>query len=368
MGLTTRALTDKADAVRLGELVYSAYGLTYHRAWMYDPERVLALHAQGTVASILAVDGDSGEIVGHLAALRPYFEVADEPGASGEASSAETLEIGLSLVHPDHRDRQVQNAMAVGLRMHLLDTRPDVRGFYMKCVAGHLRSQRSSQRFGGTATAIFLGGVPAWVVCDQDPSAPGQPLTTIAMHVPGSLGDRITVCVPERHSALLRGIYEAAKLERNLVPVGTATLSPITSELRTWFDPARRQGVVRVVSAGGDLVEVVQQRVRWLMKGHMEHITVLLPLSGPAAASAVPGLEEAGLFVGGVLPSLHGADTLVLEALDVADLDTARIQVIEGHSQWLLDQVESEWRLAAEARRFTSGPFRMSAAPLAKTG
>ncbi len=340
MAIDTQPVITLEDARRLGELVYSTYGLTYHRSFIYEAERLLELNRDGSICSMIAVDRDSGQVVGHQATIRPWFEIAD-PLAEGRG--APVLEDGLSIVHPDWRGRGIQNTLALALLMYMQPRNPDLRGFYIKCVTGPVASQKSARRFMGRATCLFLAGVPAWVVMDGD-SGPKEPITTVLVHCPFGEKHAATVPVPARHAELLQQLYRAVDLPRELEPVSSAPAAKGPTELRTWFDPARRQGVVRVAAAGEGLADQVGERVRWMAGGHIEHVTVLLPLSAPDVAAAVGPLEEQGLFFGGFIPDLEGTDTLVMEWVKTEQLDASRIEVLGDEGEALLEYVVRGWR------------------------
>ena len=341
MAIDTLPVTTLDDARRLGELVYSTYGLTYHRSFMYHPERLIELYAAGAVTSMIGVDRETGQVVGHQATIRPWFEMADP---LPEGTGAAVLEVGLSIVHPDWRGKGVQNSLAVSVLMHVPPRNAELRGFSLKCVTTSLVSQKSAARFMGHPTCLFLAGVPAWVMFDGKSDGPKEPITTILYQCPWGEKPSATVAVPAHHEAFLAELFASTALPRELEPVREAPAAAGESVVRTWFDPARRHGVVRVARSGADLVERVAERVNWMVDGHIEHVTVLLPLTGPAVAAAVEPLEGAGLFLGGVIPDLEGIDTLVLERVTVRELDTSQIQVLSGEGQRLKDYVIDGWR------------------------
>ncbi len=352
MGVDTRPLQTRRDAEQLLDLVYSTYGLTYHRSFMYDADRVMELNRSGAVSSFLASDRETGRIVGHLAAIRPYFEIAP-PSAAGEGPPV--VEVGLSIVDPDYRSQHVQSTLAIEMVQGTANRYGSLRGFYMKCLTEHTHSQRSARRFCGSATALFLGGVPSWVVCDTGERHSRQPKTTLLVHCPYGESEGRTVFVPAGHADALADIYASCRLDRTLESVSTAAPPEGAAELRQWFDPARRHGVVRVSRPGLDLAPAVAAKVDWMLRGHMEHVTVLLPLTGPGVACAVHELEGSGLFFGGIIPDLEGVDTLVMEALSATLLDTDAITVLGDEAARLKAHVVDGWHRASEIRLARAG-------------
>jgi hypothetical protein len=352
MGVETRPLETREDAEQLLDLVYSTYGLTYHRSFMYDADRVMELNGSGAVASFLASDSDTGRIVGHLAAIRPYFEIAAPlPSHQGPP----VVEVGLSIVDPTYRQQNVQSALAIEMVQGTARRNTNLRGFYMKCLTEHTHSQKSARRFCGTATALFLGGVPSWVVCDEGERHTRQPKTTLLVHCPYGDAQPRVVHVPARHAAAMEDLYASCRLDRTLESVRGAAPPSGPTGLRQWFDPARRQGVIRVSRPGGDLGAAVAKKVEWMLRGHMEHVSVLVPLTGAGVAAAVPELEAAGLFFGGVIPDLEGVDTLVMEALGSPVIDTDSIVVLGDEAERLKEHVVDGWHRASRIRLARAG-------------
>jgi hypothetical protein len=335
MNIGVRPLRDLDDARRVADLVYEAYGLTYHRAFLYEPRELLHLNASGNLHSWLAFSGD--QLVGHLATIRPWFEI-EEPGAEPPV-----LEVGLSIVARASRHQGVQTELSRVALRGTAERNEHFRGIYMKCVTTHTSSQQTAQHFGGRATALFPAGVPALVR-----NAPGAPTTTILLHAPYGDHPMRTLHAAPEHAPMLAEIYAGLSVRRELHLVRGAAAPREGTRLRHWFDPARRQGLVWVKSAGADVVERVRAEVEWLRKGEMEHVTVLLPLDSPWAALSAPMIEELGLFCGGVIPDLGGVDTLVLQQVVATEEQLGRIEVVGPDAARLKEQVLAAWRRAAE--------------------
>jgi len=333
----TRALKDFDDAQRLGDLVYTAYGLTYHRSFMYDPHRLLELNQRGQIRSMLALAGR--EVVGHIATIRPWFEsippdVADAPPTA--------VEIGLSIVHPDHRGRDLQTAMGLAALMNERDANPGLRNMFAKCLTLHPRSQRSARSMLAKSCALLLGSVPSWVAHESGERP--EPMTTVVLQSACVAGAR-PLYVPAHRASVVADLVVDTLLGRQVVPVPAAgpALRGAT-KLSRWFEPARRRGVVHVWEAGEELVADVLRMVDWLRAGHMEHVAVLLPADVPGVAAAVPALEEAGLFFGGFLPDLDGRDVLVVQYLGWDRLDVDGMTLLGDETKLLADVVVDGWR------------------------
>jgi hypothetical protein len=197
----------------------------------------------------------------------------------------------------------------------------------------------------GRASALLLGSVPSWVV--HETGEQRAPMTTVVLHSPCVEGER-AMWVPEGREALFTRLLADSPLRRRLMPARRGRLRGAT-RLTCSFEPARRRGVVRVWRPGADLVDAVSSKVGWMLKGSMEHVTVLLPLRREVAARAGE-LEARGLFFGGFVPDLDGEDTLVLQALSRNLLDASTIAVQGDEAELLRDEVLRGWGRAMRSR------------------
>ena len=165
------------------------------------------------------------------------------------------------------------------------------------------------------------------------------------MHV-ATTETRVRSFVPSKWAASIEALLAGSNQRRHLVAVdeGAAPLPPGESRIRSYFEPSRRRGVLHVRAGRADLVDALMQKVAWMAAGHMEHISVLVPVDTPEVAAAIPLLEECGLFYGGYIPDLDGRDCILLQWLDIAAID-----VVGEEALALRDEVSREWRRSRAA-------------------
>ncbi len=337
MSASTHPLLNLDDAKRLGDLVYTAYGLTYHRSFMYEPEHLLELNLRGKIRSILAKD-DNGAVVGHMATIRPWFESIPEDVA---ALAPTSVEIGLSIVHPGHRGQNLQTAIGLACLMNEQEANPRLANMFAKCLTVHTHSQKSARSMLGRSCALLLGSVPSWV--NHESGDRPEPMTTVVLQSPCTTDHR-TLYVNPKHTELVQTLLDSSMLRRTVAPVMNPPALAGATRLSHWFEPSRRRGVVHVWEAGESLARDVVHTVHWLVDGHMEHVTVLLPANEPGVVSVLPQLEEAGLFFGGFLPDLEGRDVLVMEFLAWDRLDVENMDLLGDETKRLQEAVVADWR------------------------
>lgn len=344
MDIRLRPLENLQDAKALARCVYEVYGLTFHRSYLYEPERTLSLNQQGHLTSILAMDGDT--CVGHVALIRPYYEYTE---AGTPVAGDAVREIGLMMVQPRYREQQVQHKLTAAA-MGWARQREDLEGLTSRCVTHHTASQRAARRVGAVPTAMFLGGVPFWVQYEshRGPDA-RQPISTLSYFATWRGLSRHTSYLPEIDRDLYEKIYARMEQPRDLRdPREGPELGP-PSEVRVHFDPHKQQGRIHVLSAGPDIEEVVLQRYRWLMAGRIRHVTLMAPLSSPFTARAVAAWKGEGMLFGGILPALHThGDVLMLQGLRLMQVDERYIEVIDPVGAAIKERCIEDWTFARD--------------------
>lgn len=330
------ALDTLDHAKALTDCVYAVYGLTFHRDWVYDPAQLLALNRRKHIRSFLAMEGST--VMGHIAWIRPFFELTH----GGEpVSDARVGEVGLSIVRPECRSQNIQTQLAQRVVQQAVAERAG--GAFMKCVTNHVYSQKTSLRMGATPLAMFLAGVPRWVVYDQDRASSAQPISTVVMYTRFHPGPGTVLRLPP-HLRWMQPIVTATGLPRMFVDGGEPERGETTLEVE--FQPAKRLAQVHVIHAGEDLVARVRDVNRWLLGGHMEHVTMYLPADSARVQCSAEAIEESGLFPAGWIPGLHRGerDVLLYQSIACEALDADAIQVHGELGGMLRDRVIAAWR------------------------
>lgn len=336
-----RLLSTLDEARALVDCVYAIYGLTFHREYVYRPEQLLELNRADLVRSFIAVEG--GKVIGHMGFLRPFFELQRggvplaDPGI-GEA--------GLSVVRPEAQRSGVQSAL--GLAMFAWAHDEGKNGGFMKCVTNHTFSQRSALAMGARPLALFLAGVPRWVAHPAHADGPDNPISTLLFYV--SLRARPEVVVrPPAGVPWLEALVSGAGLGCRCVVGGPREEAP--TDLEVEFQPSKRLAQVHVLRAGPDLAERLDALNRWLLAGHMAHVSVFLPADSAQVQAQAPALAEAGLFPAGFVPQLHAGqrDVWVYSSVGAVTVDLASIEAQGAAGEALRDAVVAGWRAGAAA-------------------
>ncbi|MED5373286.1 MAG: hypothetical protein VX899_19865 [Myxococcota bacterium] len=332
MSLRVEALETLGQARALARCVYETCGLTHHRRWLYEPSQALAYNQAGYVTSFLAMEGD--RCVGHLAAIRPFFEFDSYAPPTAEPIYRE---VGLAMVVESHKDSEALALLTSSLYAWAIEA--GYEALVNRMHAHDARLQRLERAMGGVPTAVMLGSVPRAVGGRME----GRALSTLASWVPLRVGAPREVFVPRVDRDLYAAVYDALGEEREVVdPPNLPTIGPST-ELRVHFDPNRQVGRVHVLEPGPDLARRVVEQVQWMLGGNIHHVAVYSPMTSPFTAQAVTELKGHGLAFSGLMPGMDGHDLLVLQGLRALDLREESIEVLDPLAHRLLERALADW-------------------------
>lgn len=328
-------LTRREEAEALAKCVYATYGLTFHRSYLYDPDRTMALNAEGHLTSFLAMDGD--KCVGHMALIRPYYEYSE---AGTPVAGERVREAGLSMVRPDYRTSGVQARLSA--HAYHAARAGGFEGLVARCVTHHTQAQRACLAHGAVPTAMFLGGVPAWVRYGHEHDQ-ALPISTLGFFAPLKEGKETEVFLPRLDRDLFQQIYSRLDQPRIFQEADDAPEMGRPTQLKVHFDPQKQQGRIHVLRAGPDVEGRVVDCFNWLMAGHVRHVTLLAPLDSPHTARAFPAWKAHGCMFGGVLPSMGTGDVLVLQGIRISRIDPDAIRVADPLGTAIRERCVDDW-------------------------
>jgi hypothetical protein len=322
---------EQAQALVLA--VYETFGLTHPRPWMNDPARILELNKRGDVVSFIAME--EHRVLGHLAAIRPHFELSVDGSPVCDPS---TMEVGLSVIHEDGEDGPVQQELAAAVFSWA--HRTGCSGLVLKCSTEHTGTQRMAEVMGGVPTALWLGAIPRGA--ESGGQASLTPVSTLAHYV---------------------RIHGDGARPLQLVPQNRGEADEDgPTELLVDFCTQRLRAHVIVHKPGADLLERLAETTVWLMGGHMEHISFAMPADSPRVAEVLPQLSEFGLFPAGMLPCwLNGRrDALLMQAVRSPVIDASAIRI---RSHMAVDVREAVWTGFMQTRGSTTEILGMAGVP-----
>jgi GNAT superfamily N-acetyltransferase len=284
------------DAERLTSCFERCYGDSYVVGFFYEPAEIRARMADGRVRSVAAIAPD-GEIVGHMAMMRPY-------------AGARTVELGNTIVDPRYRG----HGLALRLGAALLEAcrTGGYVGFHHYPTTAHAIMQKLAVQAGGIETGVMLSYIPEGTDYRElgGKSDKGR-IAVVVVYQPLAPAPPRCVFLPARWEAGLREIYARAGLDRS-VHAPSASRAGEPTRLRSHADSRRDLLRIEVERSGRDLCD----RVGALLVEHPAEVAqVDLLLTDPVVGEAVEVLREHGFFYCALLPEFASGDVLRLQRL-----------------------------------------------------
>jgi hypothetical protein len=210
-------------------------------------------------------------------------------------------------------------------------------GLYSEATAVHPYSQRGNLHLGARETGFLLGYIPASVSYKQiGESGEGRRGSVALFYMRVRDEPEREIYPPAPYLEAIRRVVEHNGLRRTIGEVPDPALQPsrISVEVRQDHNLA----FLRVEEPGADLEELVRSHLRDLSLHRVDCVYLDLPLSHPATQRSAAGLNNLGVFFGGVIPEDHsgGGDVLRLQYLNNVQIETGDVSTASDFGEELL--------------------------------
>lgn len=309
------------ESFRLSRCVYRSYGYSYDWDYIYYPDRIRELQEKGLMISCVAVTPE-GEFVGHLA-----ITVEHPASPVGEA--------GQAVVDPRFRGHHLFPKMKTFMAEWAGDV--GMYGLYSEATAVHPYSQRGNLQLGARETGFLLGYIPASVSYKQiGEGGEGRRGSVALFYMRVKAEPERKIYPPAPYLEEVKRVVEHNGLRRTVGEVNDPTLQPSRMSVEVRQD--HNLAFVRVEEPGADLEELVHSHLRDLCLHRVDCIYVDLPLSHPATQRFAAGLNNLGVFFGGIIPEAHpgGGDVLRLQYLNNVEIEADDVSTASEFGEELL--------------------------------
>jgi serine/threonine-protein kinase RsbW len=315
-----------ADAQAVVRLFYRTYGYSYPHEYLYYPERLTALNTEGSLRSLIAVSHE-GELAGHIA----LFLSPDHPSLA---------EIGAAVVNPDSRGHScllqlTEHALAEARQCQL-------QALFGQAVTNHTYSQKVAESFQFTPCGLLVGYGPASLTFKKIHEDLPQRESLLLLYrglIPIS---PIAIYAPARHEEWIRKIYAGLGMKPAiLTPPGDLQGNlPGQGHIELSTYQTTGTATIRVKSIGQETPEDIRHALKHLCQARFEVIQLNIDLGQPGAPELISRCEPLGFFVGGILPGLNDAQTMILQYLNNVPIDYDQIQLYSPLAQEILTYVK----------------------------
>jgi hypothetical protein len=309
------------ESFELSRCVYRSYGYSYDWDDIYYPDRIRELQEKGLMSSCVAVT-PGGEFVGHLAII------VERPGSLVGGA-------GQAVVDPRFRGHHLFPKMKTFMARWAGDA--GMYGLYSEATAVHPYSQRGNLHLGARETGFLLGYIPASVSYKQiGEERAGRRGSVALFYMRVRDEPQREIYPPLPYLEAVRRVVEHNGLRRTIGEVPDPALQPTRMSVEVRQD--HNLAFVRVEEPGVDLEELVHSHLQDLSLHRVDCVYVDLPLSQPATSIAAAGLQNLGVFFGGIIPEAHpgGGDVLRLQYLNNVQIEAGDVSTASDFGEELL--------------------------------
>ena len=210
-------------------------------------------------------------------------------------------------------------------------------GLYSEATAVHPYSQRGNLHLGARETGFLLGYIPASVSYKQIGDERADRRGSVALFYMRVRDEpEREIYPPAPYLEAVRRVVEHNGLRRVIGEVPDPTLQP--SRLSVEVRQDHNLAFLRVEEPGADLEELVHKHLRDLSLHRVDCVYVDLPLSHPATQRSAAGLNNLGVFFGGIIPEAHvgGGDVLRLQYLNNVEIEAGDVSTASDFGEELL--------------------------------
>jgi hypothetical protein len=312
------------DAQAIIRLLYRTYGYSYPFEHLYYPERLIALNADGSLLSLVAISSRA-ELVGHAALFL-------------SKENAALAELGAAVVDPDFRGhgclgRLTEYALAEAGRRQLqaLCGRP---------VTNHMYSQKVSDDMGFKPCALLLGFSPDFLSFKKIHENLSQRESLLLIYrglrpMPG-----VKIFLPPRHRDIILRLYDGLGLTPEAAEAANEPPLPEAPAGVPDIETYSTAGIALIKMQATDSLQQLRHNLKHLCLARFEVIHLHLDLCQPRILQLAPQIESLGFFFAGILPGLHNTQTLIMQYLNNVPLDYEKIQLHSPQAREILDYVK----------------------------
>ena len=287
---------DRTETLEIAQCAYKAYGYGYLNTDIYFPEKLAMMNRDGTLASVVAVSDTDGDVMGHSA-----LKLSRKGDKVAEA--------GVSFVKPRYRGQEVFGEL-VDFRIRLA-REMGLTALFTHAVAKHPASQKACIKSGYLESGFSVGtfAVNTWKGFSF--SDTGQRISLLYAVLYLKEMPEAAVCLPPRHEAMLREIYEHhGRAIRQIDPA-----VPTETESRTEMNclPAAQYAEIRYHSIGADAAASIKRQMRHASRSGIVHTELVLPLSSPHTPWLCELAEELDFYFAGLILDSDARDVLILQ-------------------------------------------------------
>lgn len=311
------------EALFISQLAYYAYKVSYIYDKIYYPESVRKLNEEGEMLSVVAVNKENEDIIGHVAAI--IDELSGMP------------EMAVAFVNPQYRGGGCLHKSSEFL-LDLLK-KENYEGVFVHAVTTHVFSQKAAYKLQLKETALFVSRLTPLLM--NEIKIEDQPRESLLhMYLPLKLQEIKTIYAPKHHLDMILRIYENIGQTVNIT--SEYPKHNTENELAEIEVSADSYGCSHIYLKryGRNTKSIIDKTLKSLCINRIESIYLYLPLECAGTITYCGEFESLQFFFGGIIQRKDNMDFLMLQYLNNQVYQYNTVTVFSDFAKELLEYVQ----------------------------
>lgn len=311
------------EALFISQLAYYAYHVSYIYDKIYFPEIVQKLNEQGEMISVVGVNKENEDIIGHTAALKEKL--------SG------LYEMSVAFVNPQYRGGGCLKRNSI----FIIDLMKEkgAEGIFVHAVTTHTYSQKAAYKLNLRGTALFLSRLTPLLMTDIKDEDQGRE-SLLRMHLLIKSPEPKTVYAPQHHAEMIERIYE--NVGKPVTIISDYPEKGEENELAEILVSADSYKCthIELKQYGKNTKVIIEKTLRSVCVNRVESIYLYLPMEDVHTLKYCAELESLQFFFGGIILKKDNQDVLMLQYLNNQIFDYSTVKLYSDFSQNLLGYIQ----------------------------
>lgn len=311
------------ESLFISQLAYYAYRVSYIYDKIYYPDYVKKLNEEGEMLSIVAVNSDTEEIIGHVAAIK--HEISGLP------------EMGVAFVNPHYRGGGCLQQTSEYL-INLLKTKKNIATI-VHAVTTHPFSQKAAYKLNFRETAVYISRATPLLMNEiKEVKLIRESMLLMLLLLHNE--DIKQIYVPIHHSKMITEIYANIGQKIEILYAEHETLNENDEAIVEVSTDSYGCGFIIVKQYGLNIISLVHKTLKSLCINRIESIYLYLPLTSPKVNKYCSEFEKAEFFFGGITHHVNGQHFLMLQYLNNQQYDYESLHVFSDFAKILVNYIQ----------------------------
>ncbi|MDD3280090.1 MAG: ATP-binding protein [Bacteroidales bacterium] len=310
------------ESLFISQLAYFAYRVSYIYDKIYYPEYVKKLNEEGEMLSIVGVNRDNEEIIGHVAAIK--HEISGLP------------EMGVAFVNPHYRGGGCLQQTSEYL-INLLRTQKNIAAI-VHAVTTHPYSQKAAYKLNFRETAVYISRATPLLmneIKEEQLIRESLLLMLLLLHN----NDSKQIYVPTHHAKMIQDIYANIGQKIEILEAKHEPFNGNNEAVVEVSTDSYSCGFIIVKHYGSNIIALVHKTLKSLCINRIESIYIYLPLDNPEVSRCCSEFEKADFFFGGIVHHAGGQHYLMLQYLNNQQYDYESLHVFSDFAKILVNYI-----------------------------